>query len=264
MSPPPTPAFRRAEEHGYTLIEMLIAITVGSVVILAAFSLLRFTTSDVSRITSRVHVDQRGRLALEKMMLALHSGCVAPTIVPIQSGSTSEVLEFISANSPVNEKYGEPVSSLPTVYLHKITYTPEKGNVQGTLTEESRPSTGQAPKYKFNKGEAATKVLLLKGVKQSLTAEKTAIPIFQYYRYYHEGDHEPVYGKLDPNPVTPSVTEAEKITKVTVSFTLAPESSEGTSLSTDRPVALEDSAVFRLAPSSETPSKANLPCTTET
>jgi prepilin-type N-terminal cleavage/methylation domain-containing protein len=260
MSMLPTPASRGAEEHGYTLIEMLIAMVVGSVVVLAAFALLRFTTSDVSRITARVHVDQRGRLALEKIMLELHSDCVAPTVIPIQSGSTSEVLEFISANSPVNEKYSEPVSSLPTVYLHKITYTPEKGNVQGTLVEESRPSTGQAPKYKFNKAETATKVLLLRGVKQSLTTEKTAIPIFQYYRYYHEGDHEPVYGKLDPSPVTPS-TEAEKITKVTMSFTLAPESSEGTSLSTDRPVALEDSAVFRLAPASETPSKANLPCT---
>ena len=50
---------------------------------------------------------------------------------------------------------------------------------------------------------------------------------------------------------------------MTVSFTLAPEGKESVSFNDDRPVALEDSAVLRLAPSSEKP-RPNLPCSEKT
>jgi hypothetical protein len=238
---------------------MLIAMTIGSVVVLGALGLLQFTTSDVSRISARVHVDQTGRGALEKIMLELHSACVAPSIIPIRPESSASKLRFISETTPVNE-HGEPVSALSKVKLHEILYTPAAGKVQGTLVEKSWPSTGTAPAYKFAEGETPTKVTLLTGVQQSVNAGKE-VPVFQYYRYYHEGDAEPTYGKLNPNS-TGAVKELETkyITKVTVSFTLAPEGSESATFGRDRPVALEDSAIFRLSPSSEASSNSNLPC----
>ena len=149
MSPLRIPIAGPCDERGYTLIEMVIAMAVGSVVILAAFALLRFTTSDVSRVTARVHVDQNGRLALEKIMLELHSDCVAPTVIPIKEKSSENELRFVSAYSPVNE-HEEPVSSLSTVRLHHIVYTPPTSKVQGTLIDESWPSSGESPHYKFN------------------------------------------------------------------------------------------------------------------
>jgi prepilin-type N-terminal cleavage/methylation domain-containing protein len=253
-------------EAGYTLIEMLIAMAVGSVVILAAFGLLRFTTNDVSRISARVHVDQRGRLALEKLMLELHSACVAPTVVPIRLKSKATELRFVSEYSPLN-KEAEPIptSELSTVRLRHIVFTPPAGNVQGTLVEEWWPSTGTAPNYKFNESATPTKVKLLTGVQETETQTGTKIPIFQYYRYYKESDREPVYGKLDPNAITEvtSESEAKYITKVSVAFTLAPEGRESANFANDRPVALEDSAIFRLAPASETPDTANLACAVE-
>ncbi len=253
------PAPYRQGESGYTLIEMLIAISVGSVVILAAFSLLQFTTNDVSRITARARVDQRGRLALEQIMLELHSACVAPNVTPIRAGSSATELRFISEINPLNkEKEPIPTSELATVRARRIVYTPQVGKTLGTLVEESWLSTG---KYKFNEAEKpATKVTLLTGV------EKTgSTPIFQYYRYYREKDLSPVYGKLNPTAL-PTITAAEApyVTKVAVSFTAVPEAREATTSTNDRPVALEDSAVFRLAGASEAASEANLPCTTET
>ena len=47
-----------------------------------------------------------------------------------------------------------------------------------------------------------------------------------------------------------------------MSFTLAPEGKENVAFNHDRPVALTDSATFRLAPASET--YDNLPCSERT
>ncbi len=85
---------------------MIIALVVS----LAAFSILQFTTDDVSRITARAHVDQTGRVALEKIMLQLHSACVSVTINPIQAEKHGNHNEICQRNQPVNSSK-EPMSS---------------------------------------------------------------------------------------------------------------------------------------------------------
>ncbi len=272
MSPLPSPPRRavftpaRSGERGYTLIELLVAMSIGSIVILAAFGLLRFTTSDVSRISARVRIDQRGRLALEKIMLELHSACVAQKVVPIKEGSTTKELRFISEYSPLNKETSPlPTSELATVKLRHIVYTPPSGKVGGTLVEEYWPSTGTPPHYKFNEAETPTKVKLLNAVQARLNSEGKEMPVFNYYRYYREKDTEPVYGQLDPTAVPVPVTksEAEDVTKVTIGLTLGSEASESATFANDRAANFEDSATFRLAPASETPSESNPPCTAE-
>jgi prepilin-type N-terminal cleavage/methylation domain-containing protein len=266
LDPAPTEAALASTgsgERGFTMIELLIAMVVGSIVILAAFGLLRFTTSDVSRITARVRIDQRGRLALEKVMLELHSACVAQKVVPIQEKSSGTELRFISEYSPLNkEEKPIPTSELATVRLRRILYTPPSGKVGGTLIEESWPSTGIPPKYSFNLAETAKKVKLLNAVQAPLSKGKE-LPVFNYYRYYRSKDAEPVYGQINPTPAAVPLTkaEAESITKVTIGLTVGSEVSESATFApNDRSVALEDSAIFRLAPASENAGESNLPC----
>ncbi|HEY3828466.1 MAG TPA: prepilin-type N-terminal cleavage/methylation domain-containing protein [Solirubrobacteraceae bacterium] len=248
-----------ADERGFTLIELVIAMAMGIVVSLAAFALLKFTTSDVSRITERVHVDQTGSVALERVMLELHSACVAPSVSPIQTKSNENTIRFISE--------GGSQSALTTVALHEIIYN----KTTGTLTEKSftsiPPPTGKAaPEYTFPTTATST-TLLLTGVQQS-ESEKKLIPIFQYFRYYGSADSKPVYGEINPAAMLSTSlekeSEAERVAKVTVSLTLTPKAKESATLTNDRPVPLEDSAVFRLAPSSEATTNPNLPCSPQT
>jgi Tfp pilus assembly protein PilW len=259
-------ALRR--EEGMTLIELIVAMSLGIIVTGIAFSLLNFTTADVTRISERVHVDQTGRVALEKLMLALHSSCVAAKAEPIRSGSTEKVLRFVSETSEVN-KYGEPSASLPTIRLHEVVYTPASGKAEGTLTEKSWPSTGVPPKYEFNEKATPTTRTLITGIKQSENEKKELIKIFRYYRYYKSTDSKPTLGELNPAEyvlntkasTTEQKEEAAQIAKVTVTMTAVPEgkeNKENTSLGNGRPVALEDSAILRLSPSSE--EAGNLPC----
>lgn len=251
------------DERGLTLIELLVAMSLGIIVSGIAFSLLNFTTADVTRISERVHVDQTARVALEKLMLALHSSCLSAKSDPIKSGSKPEKLRFISETSAANE-HGEPSAALPTIRLHEIVYTEASGKTEGTLTEKSWPSTGVPPSYVFNEKETPTKRTLLTGLQKTETTSKEILPIFRYYRYYREGDAKAVLGELNPSPISGTLSESEapSVAKVSVSFTAVPEGKENkvnTSLGGGRPVALEDSAILRLSPSSEE-SSSNLPC----
>lgn len=250
------------DESGYTLIELLVSISIGMIVILGAFAFLQFTSEDVARTTDRIHVDQAGRTQLERMMLELQSACVAPSVTPIQTKSSSTVLRFISGTGSE--------STLSTVYLREIVYTPESGSTQGTLVETAYPSTSTVNsngEYKFS--STGTTRTLLKGIRQTKEVGKTEAsrPIFQYYRYYQKTDAKPEYGVLNETPVPTPLTEekqVENLTKVTVSFTLAPEGKEANTFAKDRPVAFEDSAVFRLASPSEAPNNPNQPCANQT
>lgn len=268
MSRLPTTVKALRDERGLTLIELLVAMSLGLIVTGIAFSLLNFTTADVTRISERVHVDQTGRVALEKIILALHSSCVAAKAEPIRFGSNEKTLRFVSETSTENS-HGEPSASLPTIRLHEIVYTPASGKTEGTFTENSWPSTGIPPKYEFNEKEAPTKRKLLEGIKQTENEKKELTPVFRYYRYYKSSDAKPTLGELNPNEfilnskasVTVQKEEAAQVAKVTVTFTAVPEgkeNKENTSLGNGRPLALEDSAIMRLSPSSE--ESSNLPC----
>jgi prepilin-type N-terminal cleavage/methylation domain-containing protein len=266
----PVLSFKRLrEERGFTLIELLVAMSLGIIVSGVALSLLNFTTADVTRITERVHADQTGRVALEKLMLALHSSCVAAKTAktdPIRPESTENKLRFLSETSAENE-YHEPSAALPNITLHEVLFTEGSGKTEGALTENLWTSTGVPPNYEFNeKAAPTTKRTLLTGIEKTENAKKELLPIFRYYRYYREGDSKAVLGELDPTSLVSgsgklSEAEAPDVAKISVSFTAVPEGKENklnTELGGGRPVALEDSAILRLSPSSE--ESANLPC----
>ena len=233
-----------------------------TVVTMAAFSFLQFTTEDASHITARVNVDQEGRTALENIMLRLHSACVTQEVNPILPASSSTILKFVS-------EIGSQ-STFEKVHEHEIIYTPAvAGKSEGTLTEKTYESTGAASNgnYPFSSTVLSTKTLLT-GVRQT-SYEGKETPIFQYYRYFKKGDTIPVgdtYGEFNPTPLGEGAEkklakeESESVAKVSINFTMAPEGKEAASFNHDRPVVLEDSAVFRLTPSSTQPEHSNSPC----
>ena len=144
-----------------------------------------------------------------------------------------------------------------------ITYN----KTEGTLTEQTFPSTGPQTKegnYPFSTTASST-TKLLTGVKQTESSGKE-IPVFQYYKYYKKGeaiptgDKEPPYGELIPVGEGFTAAEAESVAKITISFTLKPEGKESIIAKGDQPIALEDSAVFRLTPSSTSSESLNSPC----
>lgn len=241
MTPPLHPF--SGGERGFTLVEMLVTLATGIVVVLATLSVLDISVSQSSRIAERVDADQQGRLAMEKIMLELHSSCTAYEATPVGEKSTAEKLEIVS--QPSSKAY------LTRVTKHVISYN----EATHKLTDASFNSTNTLEQlntpWKFPE-VATSEQILLTGVYKSTVEEegvKKTAPIFQYFKY--------VGGELSGTrlPASPLGEEALNTAEVTVSFTTAPSSGR---TSGDRTVDLSDSAVLRYDPASAT--GANEPC----
>ena len=148
----------RSDASGFTLIELLVGTSMALVVCFGAYTILQFTTEDIARQTSRVHVAQNGRIALERLMEHLHSACVAALVTPVLSQSSATVLRFISEASEG--------SSITRATLHKITYTPPPPAKKARSSKGAgkAPKPSQPPNYVFNEVESPKTTILLKGI----------------------------------------------------------------------------------------------------
>jgi Prokaryotic N-terminal methylation motif len=86
-------------EHGFTLMEAMVAMVTGLVLTTASFLLLQLVTEQSSRATDFVQASQLGRTAMTHVVDELSSACVVENATPIQEGSTSERLIFVAAYS---------------------------------------------------------------------------------------------------------------------------------------------------------------------
>jgi hypothetical protein len=221
-------------EHGVTLVEMLVAMLTGLVVVSAAFAILEVSLHQSTRIADRVSADQRGRLALEKIMLELHSACIASGVNPIQETSSSTRLKFLSESGSSEPFFSYGVKH--EIYL-----------VGTTLKDAIYQSNGgtEAKGWKFPaEGSPTSTNTLLTNVYAPTTGT-----MFEYFKYTASALTTALSTSLNKE-------EANAATKVNVNLTVAPESGD-TRLS--RPVSLSGTAVLRLTPATET-SAPNLPC----
>jgi type II secretory pathway pseudopilin PulG len=97
---------RLSHEAGFTVIELLMAMTIGIVVLGAAMVLVSRATSLTTTTQNRVDAHQRGRAALESIVSELRSGvCAVPTTgdpqPPLISGTGTRV-EFYANTAGAN------------------------------------------------------------------------------------------------------------------------------------------------------------------
>jgi Tfp pilus assembly protein PilW len=236
MSPLTTPPATLQAEHGFTLVEMLVAMVTGLVVILATLSVLDISISQSSRIAERTDADQRGRLAMEKVLLELHSSCIADPFTPVQKESTATNLRFISQTGSA--------ASFTTVTMHEI----KLNTVTGKLTDASFVSSPVEGTTMTFPGTATRTETILAGVSNSQEGAKV-VPVFSYYKY--------AGGNLSSTPeeIPLSPPDAEATAEVTVAFTVAPSSERTTA---DRTVDFTNTAVLRYDPASA--GGSNTPC----
>jgi type II secretory pathway pseudopilin PulG len=244
---------RLRTDDGFTLIEMLVAMSSATVIMIAMVAMLIFTTNQASRITERVQADQIGRTAMTRITDDLHSSCTGFGTDAIQ-GPTAAVTSPLESTGPLSlwfiSAYGSSSSGeaiVKPVYLHNIKWEESKtGKKLGTLTDyrfESKSGSGPTAtggKYEFLalKESNAKKILLAKNViPQTISGTPT---IFQYYKLSGKtGAFSQITEQI------PAEATANAVAKVSIGFTQAPESGE-TKLG--RTVPFDDAVVLRLNP----------------
>jgi prepilin-type N-terminal cleavage/methylation domain-containing protein len=82
----------RREESGFTLVELVVAMGVGTIILLASFMMLDSSVVLTGRVTDRVDRTQRGRFAMEQITRELRSQvCPAAGVPAIIDGQAYSV-----------------------------------------------------------------------------------------------------------------------------------------------------------------------------
>jgi prepilin-type N-terminal cleavage/methylation domain-containing protein len=155
-----------ADQRGFSLTELLVAMTIGMVVLMASWMVLDRTISASGQVADRSQALQRGRQAMELISRQLRSQVCVGTATPIVSAGDLSVTFYADMTDG---------SSANPIKKRTLTYD----TTTDTINESVASSTGTYPALTF--GTAATAPLLTK-VDQIMDGS-TARPIFRYYGY---------------------------------------------------------------------------------
>jgi hypothetical protein len=238
------------DESGFTVIEMLAGIIGFTAIFGAIMQMTIVATHQQDQIALRVAADSRARPTLTRVMDNVRSGCVAPRVTPIQAGSTSTQMSYLS-------RAGSEVSPVPDRRV--LTFLPASGSLPPRMEEQVYPATGGTPPIWTFSGTPLTLAQF-----QSPPNPRRNPPAFLSnvsapggvaFRYY---DYDNGQLSTTPLPVPLSSTSASRAAFVTVSMTVLP-SRENIQDPNSR-ITLTDSADLRLESAGQITAVDNLPC----
>jgi len=205
---------RLADERGFTIVEVLVAMVAGIIVTGALFAILEISLKQNSRITDRVQAQQLGDTAMTRIIDPLRSGCLSREATPVQEKSTPSKLIFTTAFSEATA----PATS--EVFKYTITYEANKLKVK-----TQKATGGSWPTYTTWE-EPGTTTTIAENV--YMVGKRTAP--FTYYKYGTEAETsgtETGVTALKEMAVTElSKEEAKKVAGVGVEFEARPVSND--------------------------------------
>ncbi len=215
---------RLSSERGMTLIEVLVAMTIGLVVLMAAFMLLDRTFVASGQVADRTEALQRGRQAMSLITRQLRSGvCIGTSNPPLVPGSNASTASFYAdlSDGSVNAK--------------KRTLTFD--STASTITESVTDGVGTYPDLTFT-GTPVTTTLLTKVDRIPDTSGPR--DMFRYFQYQN-GTTD---GTLQQMAVPLTSTTVSRVAVIKVGFRVYADRP----LTEDRNSAvLEDDVVSRVS-----------------
>jgi Tfp pilus assembly protein PilW len=264
---PITSISRLRDEHGFTLMELLVSMLVAFVVTGALFAILQVSLRQTSLIADKVQANQLGRTAMTRIIDELHSSCITPGFTPIQVGSNGSELIFKNAYSSeaviLNAKESEAKTAGTGMFEHQIVWN----SAAGTLTdfvyksESGEGETAKFPELDYSSvTHEAPHASPTKGVRLASNVTQTEekggekLPIFAYEKYSLSTTSSSTAAVSTLTPITSTPlkqAEAEEAAGVLVRFTQAPVDGK---VERSRAINLSNQVTLAFsAPSAETP-----------
>jgi prepilin-type N-terminal cleavage/methylation domain-containing protein len=191
-------------QDGFTLPEMLTAISMAVIISLAAFTLIEVTMHRAGETAARVDTNQRARAAMDTITRQLRSEvCLNKTTPPIVSGTDDSVGFYADFTDQSN-------SDVPPVY-HVLTFTGSK------ITENDYAGTSnhaKPPTFTYDLTKGTTRVVLSDVQRYQAPKAAVATPIFQYYAY--DAANPPQTSVKLPTPL--SAADRARVARVDVTF----------------------------------------------
>jgi prepilin-type N-terminal cleavage/methylation domain-containing protein len=187
-------------QAGFTLVELIVAMTIGTMTVLAVFAILDTTMKQSNAVAGRVNATQRGRIAMDTITRQLRSQVCYSAVVPaIVSGSDDAVkfhLDLSDGSKPIDQR--------------EIVFN----NTTKTVHERTWPGQGSPlafPTMTLNR-------LLLADVTRATDDLGVAIPFFRYYAYNTAIPPRPLLRLTTPL----SATDRARVAKIEVAFKSLP------------------------------------------
>jgi prepilin-type N-terminal cleavage/methylation domain-containing protein len=190
---------RISDERGFSLPELLVAMFIGLIVLMASFMLLDRSFSASGQIADRSEALQRGRQTMDLITRQLRSQVCLGNTVPMVAGSDLSVTF-----------YADMTDGTTPIKKRTLSYD----TTTDTITESVIPGAGTYPALTFT--SAASSTPLLTKVEQILdgTPPTTPRPIFRYYGYKVGG----LPGELEPLSAPLSTANLSRVALIKVGF----------------------------------------------
>jgi hypothetical protein len=211
---------RVREESGFTVMELVVAMTVGFVVVAAIFTLLESTVRLNSGVISKTDAMQRGRLAMDTITRELRSQvCLNNLNNPaVVAGATDESVTFYADFS---EGTGDELPEKRT-----LTFERDTGNITTTIARATVPNPDSSEDFEpdgtnLTLENAALQMVPDGGDPDTLDDE---VPFLKYYAYELVGNprHPEPTKWLDPGADGLSTAEAARVARIEISFVSRP------------------------------------------
>lgn len=157
----------RSDESGFTLVELLAAMAIGLMVLMAAFMVLDRATSVTKEIADRQDAVQRGRQAMELIVRDLRSQvCLGDETEPITVADDDRVTfyaDLSDGSTPVEQR------------------TIRYDAASKTMVEDVHVGTGTYPDLVFA-GTPTTSRVLVEAVEPVTNGAQT-VPVLRFYAF---------------------------------------------------------------------------------
>jgi prepilin-type N-terminal cleavage/methylation domain-containing protein len=195
---------RLRREGGFTLVELMVAISVGSVVMLASFSLLDSSVVLTGKTQNRVDSTQRGRQAMDTITSQLRSQVCPNATTPalVGGGSTFAASDQYKADFWVFTGGG-------------AAFAPERHVIAWDTNSNSIIETD----YNQAGTQLRQRTLLAK-----VRPSATNAPVFTYWAYPTTGGTTPS-SQLEPAGGALTASEAASVALIQIAFTVQPDTS---------------------------------------
>jgi prepilin-type N-terminal cleavage/methylation domain-containing protein len=192
-------------EEGFTLPELLVGMIIGTIVLMAALTMLDTTVSLGTKVNKRVDATQRGRTALDRITRDLRSQVCVPGDPALDS--------LIAASDNTADVYtdlGDGSAAKPP-QRRTIIFDP----TQRTIVERVYTATGSAGNYVFPGTPTQTQTLLSDVIQDGTT------PVFTYYPVDTTPDDD-----VDPAPLNASgavpAANLDSVARIRITFKALP------------------------------------------
>ncbi len=206
---------RLADDSGFSLMELIWAMVLGMIILLAAFTVIDKSFLTNKLVSDREDALQRGRQALEQMTRQMRSQVCLPTspaTLPISSGQDQSISFYTYLGDPSAATVANGQRDLGTdqVFpeLHTFTYTAAVGSTPSKITETDAKVTSFAP------------LTVASAYKTTVLATNVALTNNKLFQYYAGS----ASGGVSTTPLTTPLTStsAASVVDINVNYKMLP------------------------------------------